>query len=101
MTAPRPGAGELAAATAEDRRAQLDGGLADLDCPHCGGQVRVKKNSLAHTSIQWTAAAVRRCPMFTSRHGCAHLRRGIEAAVADGRLEVPELSEHWPAASGG
>jgi len=90
MTGPFRRSEELAAATAADRRAQLDDGLADLDCGHCGGLVRVKKNSLAHTSIQWTADAVRRCSAFTAREGCPHLRRDVDAAVVDGWLEVPE-----------
>lgn len=88
MTGPALGPGELAAATAADRRAQLEGGLSDVDCRRCGGRVRVKKNSLAHTSIQWTADAVRRCPLYTSREGCPELRHSIELAVAEDRLAV-------------
>jgi hypothetical protein len=84
---------ELAAATMADRRAQLEDGLSDLDCGHCGGVVRVKKNSLAHTSVQWSADAVRRCPVYAIRDGCPHLRRSVEAAVADGWLEVAESSQ--------
>jgi len=80
----------VAAGTAADRRAQLEDGLVELDCAHCGGLVRVKKNSQAHTSIQWTADAVRRCAAFTVRDGCPRLRAGIDAAVADGWLEIPE-----------
>ncbi|MDT7564228.1 MAG: hypothetical protein QOI50_1816 [Pseudonocardiales bacterium] len=90
MTGPAGRPEELAAATMADRRAQLEDGLADLDCGHCGGVVRVKKNSLAHTSIQWTADAVRRCPAYAIRDGCPHLRRSVDSAVADGWLEVPE-----------
>jgi hypothetical protein len=88
MTGPALGPGELAAATAADRRAQLEGGLSDLDCRHCGGRVRVKKNSLAHTSIQWTADAVRRCPLYTPQEGCPELRHTIDLAVTDDRLAV-------------
>jgi hypothetical protein len=79
---------ELAAATRADRRAQLEDGLADLDCGHCGGVVRVKKYTAAHTSIQWTGDAVRRCPAYAARDGCPYLRRSVDAAVADGWLEV-------------
>jgi len=90
MTGPVRSPEELAAGTAADRRAQLEDGLSDLDCGHCGGLVRVKKNSLSHTSIQWTADATRRCPAYSVREGCPHLRRSVDAAVADGWLEVPE-----------
>jgi len=90
MTGPLRRPEELAAGTAADRRAQLEDGLVELDCAHCGGLVRVKKNSQAHTSIQWTADAVRRCSAFTVRDGCPRLRAGIDAAVADGWLEIPE-----------
>lgn len=90
MTGPLLPPAELAAGTAADRRAQLEDGLSDLDCGHCGGLVRVKKHSLAHTSIQWTADATRRCSAYSVRDGCPHLRRSVDAAVADGWLEVPE-----------
>jgi hypothetical protein len=92
VTGPAGRPEELAAATMADRRAQLEDGLSDLDCGHCGGVVRVKKNSLAHTSVQWSADAVRRCPAYAVRDGCPHLRRSVEAAVADGWLEVAENS---------
>jgi hypothetical protein len=49
----------------------------------------VKKHSAAHTAIQWTAEAVRRCPAFTVRDGCPHLRRSLDAAVAAGVLAIP------------
>ncbi|HEX4251035.1 MAG TPA: hypothetical protein VH008_24425, partial [Pseudonocardia sp.] len=84
MTGPVRSAEELAAGTEADRRAQLEDGLSGVDCGHCGGLVRVKKHSLAHTSIQWTADATRRCAAYTVREGCPHLRRSVDAAVAEG-----------------
>jgi hypothetical protein len=89
MTGPLLRPQELAARTEADRRAQLDGGLAELTCGRCAGRVRVKKHSAAHTAIQWTAEAVRRCPAFTVRDGCPHLRRSLDAAVAAGVLAIP------------
>jgi hypothetical protein len=90
VTGPLLSPEELAARTEADRRAYLDDGLVELTCGECGGEVEVKKNSVAHTTIQWTTDTARRCPIFTARDGCPHLRRGIEAAVAAGVLEIPE-----------
>jgi len=89
MTGPPLRPEELSARTDADRRAQLDGGLAELACGRCGGRVRVEKHSVAHTAIQWSADAVHRCPAFTARDGCPHLRRSLDAAVAAGALAVP------------
>ena len=68
-----------------------------LACRLCGNQVLVKKNSLAHTSVQWTE--VTRCTEFaavatdlTERAllpGCHELRESIDSAVRAGRIEVP------------
>jgi hypothetical protein len=89
MTGPVRHRDELAAATAADRRAYLEHGLRELDCMHCAGRVLVKKNSVAHTSIEWTADAVGRCQAFTAHTGCPQLHRSIEHAIAAGRLQVP------------
>jgi hypothetical protein len=57
--------------------------------------VLVAKFSQQHTSVQWTAAAVRSCAEFAASdrpsalvEGCASLRDSIDAAMGDGRLEV-------------
>lgn len=89
MTGPVRHRDELAAATAADRREYLQQGLRELDCLHCAGRVLVKKNSWAHTSIEWTADAVRRCQEFTAHTGCPLLQHSIEQAIAAGRLQVP------------
>lgn len=80
---------ELAERTAADRRTYLEDGLSDVSCRHCDGVVRVKKNSLAHTSIQWTAEAVSRCPAYSGRDSCPHLQREVSAALTRGELVIP------------
>ena len=74
--------------TAADRREQLEGGLRPVECARCGGCVLAKKNSPAHTSVQWSAAAVRRCPELAAADGgtaraagCPDLERSIGEAV--------------------
>ena len=88
----RPG---IAAAVREDERAWLYG---EVDCRRCGAVVAVAKFSPQHTSVQWDTTAVLRCAEFSAALArgtssaliatCASLRASIEAAVADGRLEV-------------
>ena len=83
-----------AAPRADDRQVSLQ----PVECVHCGGCVGVAKFSPQHTSVQWTAAAVRRCAEFRARgaagtrsalvEGCAALRDSIDAALAAGRLAV-------------
>jgi hypothetical protein len=82
--------------TLADRREYLEGGLCDLACEHCGSKVRVKKTSPQHTSVQWTAQAVRDCVEFATRAApdrptaliatCARLRDSVERAAREGRL---------------
>lgn len=70
----------------------------ELECARCGAAVDVAKFSPQHTSIQWRTDAVLRCAEFAARvaageqsaliAGCASLRASIDAALADGRLEV-------------
>lgn len=84
--------------TLAERRAYLDGGLAEVDCARCGARVRAKKASLQQTSVQWNAAAQRACPELRARAaagqptallpGCPNLRDSIERAARDGRLEI-------------
>jgi hypothetical protein len=69
-----------------------------VECTRCGGCVAVAKFSPQHTSVQWTAAAVRGCAEFSARgaegtrsaliEGCTALRGSIDAAMAAGRLVV-------------
>ena len=70
--------------------------LSPVECARCGAVVLAAKFSPQHTSVQWTAAAVRCCAEFRARgaegtrsglvEGCAALRDSIDAAVAAGRL---------------
>jgi hypothetical protein len=79
---------------ADERRASPQ----PVECARCGATVVVVKFSPQHTSVQWTAAAVRCCAEFRERaaegtrsaqiEGCATLRDSIDAAVASGRLAV-------------
>jgi len=66
-----------------------------VECGRCGAGVLAAKFSPQHTSVQWTAAAVRACFEFCASgrpsalvEGCGSLRDSIDAAVAAGRLEV-------------
>jgi hypothetical protein len=66
-----------------------------VECARCGAAVLAAKFSPQHTSVQWTAAAVRACCEFAAAgrpsalvEGCGSLRDSIDAAVAAGRLEV-------------
>jgi hypothetical protein len=84
---PRP-----AAVRADDRQASPQ----PVECARCRATVGVAKFSPQHTSVQWTAAAVRCCAEFRARgaegtrsalvEGCAALRDSIDDAVAAGRL---------------
>ncbi|WP_181773329.1 hypothetical protein [Amycolatopsis pittospori] len=78
----------------------LTAGLRPLNCRACGTCVLVKKNSMQHTSIQWTTDAARSCPVFAAQAAsgaqtalldtCGNLSDSIDAALKDGLLEVPE-----------
>ena len=80
---------------AEDERYAA---LCRVDCTRCGAAVLAAKFSPQHTSVQWSAAAVRACWEFSASsalgrpsalvQGCGSLRDSIEVAVAAGRLEV-------------
>uniref|UniRef100_A0AAU2JMW4 Ferredoxin n=1 Tax=Streptomyces sp. NBC_00049 TaxID=2903617 RepID=A0AAU2JMW4_9ACTN len=68
-------------------------------CGQCGTEVLCEKFSPAHTQVQWTDEAAAVCPRIAARvaagepsarvRSCAPLRASIEAAVREGRLEVP------------
>jgi hypothetical protein len=69
-----------------------------VQCAECGAVVHAAKFSVPHTSVQWDAAAVRRCAEFARRadageqtpliERCEAMRASIETAVRDGRLPV-------------
>jgi len=83
-----------AAVRVDDRR----GSPQPVECARCAATVNVVKFSPQHTSVQWTAAAVRTCWEFSASlalgrpsalvEGCASLRDSIDVAVAAGHLEV-------------
>ena len=78
----------------DERRAAVR----SVECARCGAAVLAAKFSPQHTSVQWSAAAVRACLEFSAAvwmgrpsalvEGCGSLRDSIDAAVAAGRLEV-------------
>jgi hypothetical protein len=78
----------------------LTAGLRPLTCRTCGTCVLVKKNSVKHTSIQWTTDAARSCPVFAEKAAagaqtalldtCDRLGDSIAEALREGLLEVPE-----------
>jgi hypothetical protein len=66
-----------------------------VECDRCAAAVQVAKFSAQHTSVQWSPASVLACAEFTAAgeqsaliETCASLRASIEAALAEGRLEV-------------
>ena len=67
-------------------------------CSDCGAVVLAAKFSTQHTSVQWDAAAVRRCAEFGRRvaageqtpliERCEAMRASIDDAAVDGQLPV-------------
>jgi hypothetical protein len=88
---------ELREATARDRERYLTSGLVSVDCRFCHVAVDVKKLGPAHTSVQWSAEATRRCAYFADiresggdparEKSCPKLAGSIKHAVAEGCLE--------------
>ena len=84
-------------ATQRDRDRYLNAGLVSVDCRFCHVSVCVKKLGPAHTSVQWSAEATRRCAFFTEvresggeparARSCPKLADSIKHAVAEGVLE--------------
>jgi hypothetical protein len=77
---------------AEDERVAA---FACVECGRCGAAVLAAKFSPQHTSVQWSAAAVRTCWEFAAAgrpsalvEGCGSLRVAIDAAVTAGQLAV-------------
>jgi hypothetical protein len=82
----------MAPMPAEDER---QGAVASMSCARCGAAVRAVKFSAQHTSVQWTATAVRACLEFGAAgrpsalvEGCGSLRDSVDCAVLEGRLKV-------------
>jgi hypothetical protein len=76
-------------------RDERRGVASPVECARCGAAVLAVKFSPQHTSVQWTAAAVRTCWEFDAAdrpsaqvEGCGSLRDSIDVAVAAGRLAV-------------
>ena len=100
-----PGRAEaIAAQTAIDKINYLDSGQHEVKCRECGTCVLVRKNSLAHTSVQWQDDPDTVCPTFREtaaargssvvpREGCPALRTSIDRAVLDGTLPLPDRFE--------
>ena len=76
-------------------------------CARCGATAGVAKFSPQHTTVQWSAEAVRACAEFSAAvslgrpsalvEGCGSLRDSIDAAVMAGRLGVsPPLEVFLP-----
>lgn len=90
----------LTEATRADRWDQLTAGLCPVRCEICAEVVLVKKNSLAHTSIQWSPAALAGCVEFTGARAdgrdsalvetCHTLMASVDRAVRDGVVPVPD-----------
>ena len=101
----QPRAAARAATPADDRYAAPQ----PVECARCGATAEVVKFSPQHTSVQWTAAAVRCCAEFRARaaegtrseliEACAALRDSIDLAVTSGRLAVSPPSYEGAATS--
>ena len=70
-------------ATRRDRDRYLNAGLVSVDCRFCHVSVCVKKLGPAHTSVQWSSEATRRCAFFTEVR-----ESGGEPARADAAHEA-------------
>ena len=85
--------------TFEDRKLYLEGRLVTVACLDCLAEVRVKKNSEHHTSIQWSREAVAHCAEFDRdrasgerviHESCSRLKASIETAFREGRLTTSQ-----------
>lgn len=81
--------------TLEDRRRYLEGHLVPVACLDCLAEVKVRKQSEFHTSIQWTDEAVRHCHEIGRRSdsliapkSCSRLKESIARAVLEGQIEI-------------
>lgn len=84
--------------TLEDQRLYTQARQTEVACLDCLAQVGVKKNSEHHTSIQWTEAALRACPVLVGRtarsdarsvhDGCPRMGASIDDAARGGRIPI-------------
>lgn len=65
--------------------------MTQVACGRCGTEVVVEKSSWHQTTVQWTTAALSRCPALSDAtvshpafRRCADLHASIHAAVLDG-----------------
>jgi hypothetical protein len=68
-------------------------------CLRCGVRVLVRKNSLAHTVLQWTSATDT-CTELSAGHRpaaliptCAYLADSVDAAVRARQLDVADFAD--------
>jgi hypothetical protein len=80
---------------ANGHRDERPAAVSPVECARCGAAVLAVKFSPQHTSVQWTAAAVRTCWEFSAAgrpsalvEGCGSLRDSIDRAVTAGWLQV-------------
>lgn len=84
--------------TLEDQQLYTQARLVDVACLDCLATVRVKKNSEAHTSVQWTGEALGNCAEFARMDAepggrgiyrtCTRLVASIETAVREGEISI-------------
>jgi hypothetical protein len=83
--------------TLEDRRRYLEGNLVEVACLDCLAEVKVRKQSEFHTSIEWSTEAVGQCAEFAKARNsgdfrmlpaCSRMQSSIQDAVRDGRIEI-------------
>ena len=85
----------LSEETLEDRRRYLEGHLVPVACLDCLAEVKVRKQSEFHTSIQWTDEAVTHCheigrasDSLIAPRSCSRLKESIARAVLEGQIEI-------------
>lgn len=86
----------LSEETLEDRRRYLEGHLVPVACLDCLAEVKVRKQSEFHTSIQWNDEAVAHCHEVGRRttesliapRSCNRLKESIARAVLEGQIEI-------------
>lgn len=93
-------AARLRADTALDRETYTRSGFQPIACTACGTCAFVRKNSEAHTSIQWRDGSDESCPVLTEwREGaetpqgedtCPRMLASIRYAFAEGLITLSE-----------
>lgn len=75
------------AQTLADKANYLDDGMNEVECRTCGTCVLVRKNSLKHTSVQWTDDPAKTCPTFRDAVG-----EGQSTALREGARDCGTAS---------